>query len=67
VESEDLTATFAVTPLDMTVVRALHDFGPAVVPELPDRIIAATARALNLPLLTTDPLIAESGLVKVAK
>jgi predicted nucleic acid-binding protein len=51
----------------MAVVRAMHDFGPAVVPELPDRIIAATARALNLPLLTTDPLIEESGLVKVAK
>jgi PIN domain nuclease of toxin-antitoxin system len=65
--SEDLNATFAVTPLDMAVVRALYDFGPAVVPELPDRIIAATARALNLSLLTTDPLIEESGLVKVAK
>ena len=42
-------------------------FRPAAVPELADRIIAATARALNLPLLTTDPAIAASGLVKVAK
>jgi predicted nucleic acid-binding protein len=43
------------------------DFGPAAVPEMPDRIIAATARALDVPLLTTDPAIAESGLVKVAE
>jgi len=32
---------------------------------MPDRIIAATARALDIPLLTTDPAIAESKLVKV--
>ena len=43
------------------------DFGPAAVPELADRIIAATPRALYLPLLTTDPAIEASGLVKVAK
>ncbi len=54
-------------PLDLAVARAVGDFGPATVPELADRIIAATARALNLPLLTTDPAIAASGLVKVAK
>jgi len=47
------------------VVRAVGDFGPAAVPELPDRIIAATARALDIPLLTTDPAVAASGLVKV--
>lgn len=52
-------------PLGMAVVRAVKDFGPAAVPEMPDRIVAATARALDVPLLTTDPLIAESGLVKV--
>jgi len=48
------------------VARAVRDFGPSAVPELADRIIAATARALNLPLLTTDPAIAASGLVQVA-
>lgn len=59
--------TIYVVPLDMKVARAVADFGPAVIPELADRIIAATARALNLPLLTTDPAIEASGLVKVAK
>jgi len=55
-----------VVPLDLAVARAVRDFGPSAVPELADRIIAATARALNLPLLTTDPAIAASGLVQVA-
>jgi predicted nucleic acid-binding protein len=54
-------------PLDVRVARAVSEFGPSAVPELADRIVAATARALNLPLLTTDPTIEESGLVKVAK
>ena len=54
-------------PLDMAVVRAVHDFGPAAIPELADRIIAATARALDVPLLTTDPVIAASNLVRVLK
>ena len=59
-------ATIYVTPLDLAVARAVADFGPSAVPELADRIVAATARALNLSLLTTDPAIEASGLVKVA-
>ena len=59
-------ANIYVAPLDVAVARAVADFGPSAVPELADRIIAATARALNLPLLTTDPEIAASGLVQVA-
>ena len=61
------SAGICVIPLDLTVARAVADFGPSAVPELADRIIAATARALNLPLLTTDPAIIASGLVKVAQ
>jgi hypothetical protein len=49
----------------MAVVHAVADFGPAAVPELADRMIAVTARALNLPMLTVDPAIAHSGLVDV--
>lgn len=64
--SAEADASIYVVPLDMAVVRALQDFGPAAVPELPDRIIAATARALDLPLITTDPAIAESGLVTIS-
>jgi PIN domain nuclease of toxin-antitoxin system len=60
-------AGICVVPLDLAVARTVSDFGPAAVPELADRIIAATARAFNLPLLTTDPAIEASGRVKVAK
>ena len=59
-------AGVCVVPLDLRIARTVADFGPAAVPELPDRIIAATARALNLPLLTTDLAIVECGLVKIA-
>lgn len=65
--SDAPTESIRVIPLDLAVARAVADFGPAAVPELADRIIAATARALNLPLLSTDPAIAASGLVKVAR
>jgi predicted nucleic acid-binding protein len=60
------TASLRVVSFDLDMVRAMADFGPSAVPKLADRIIAATARALNLPLLTTDPEIAASGLVKGA-
>lgn len=62
---EDADASFCVIPLDLSVARASAEFGPAAVPELADRVIAATARALNLPLLTVDHEIAEGGLVEV--
>ncbi|MGA9350932.1 MAG: PIN domain-containing protein [Anaerolineae bacterium] len=63
--SEDAEASVCVVPLDMAVAQAVSDFGPAAIPDMPDRIIAATARALNLPLITVDPIIADSKLVKV--
>jgi predicted nucleic acid-binding protein len=65
--AEDPDASLCIVPLDMVVVRAVSGFGPAAVPELPDRIVAATARALGVPLLTTDSAIAESGLVEVVE
>jgi PIN domain nuclease of toxin-antitoxin system len=65
--SDTPDANLYVVPLDVNVARAVSDFGPSAVPELADRIVSATARALKLPLLTTDPAIEESGLVKVAK
>ena len=58
-------AAIFVVPLDMKVANAVADFGPAVVTDLPDRVIAATARAYGLPLLSTDHAIAESGMVEV--
>jgi PIN domain nuclease of toxin-antitoxin system len=62
---EDASATIYITPLNLAVAIAMSEFGPAAIPEMVDRVIAATARALNAPLLTTDMVIIESGLVKV--
>ena len=61
---EDPTAGIYVVPLTVDIVRKFAEFGPAAIPDMPDRIIAATAMYLNLPLLTADPDIEESGLVK---
>jgi PIN domain nuclease of toxin-antitoxin system len=63
--TEDAREDFYIVPLDVAVVHAMRDFGPAAIPEMPDRIIAATARALDLPLLTVDHVIIKSKLVKV--
>jgi len=63
--SEDAKASICVVPLNMAVAQAVSDFGPAAIPDMPDRIIAATARALDVPLITADPIITESELVEV--
>ena len=59
------TENYRLVPLDGRVVQYIRDFGPASVPEMADRIIAATARSLHLPLLTADAAITASGLVQV--
>lgn len=46
------------------VIQILTHFGPAAIPELVDRIIAATAVHLKLPLLTTDASIEASERVQ---
>ena len=40
--------------IDWSVVQALTQISRTTVPEMPDRIIAATALSLNLPLVTRD-------------
>jgi PIN domain nuclease of toxin-antitoxin system len=62
--TEDPTDGIYLYPLNLGVVKALVNIGPAVIPELADRVIAATALHLNLPLLTTDAAIQTSNLIK---
>jgi len=57
---EDSGLTVAV--LDLTVAEALHRVPRDVVPDMPDRIIAATALVLGLPLVTRDGKIRASGI-----
>jgi PIN domain nuclease of toxin-antitoxin system len=59
----DGSINYRVVPLDTKTVRALQSIDPAKIPEMPDRIIAATAKQLNVSLITRDHQIAKSGFV----
>jgi predicted nucleic acid-binding protein len=48
-------------PLNLTVIQSATEITD--IPELHDRLIAATARSLNRPLLTNDPVIQASTFV----
>ena len=43
-----------IAPLDLITAETLRQIPRDVVPDMPDRIIAATALSLNLPLVTRD-------------
>ena len=58
-------ANYRVISLDLGVVRRLQTIVRATVPEMPDRIIVATAKLFGLELLTRDSAIAASGVVRV--
>ena len=59
VDSED--AVLIEVPFDRHVAQALREVERAQVPDLPDRIIAATALHLGLPLISRDGKIQLSG------
>jgi PIN domain nuclease of toxin-antitoxin system len=48
--------------LDENVAQAVQQIPRQVVPDMPDRIIAATALHLNLPLITADRQIQAAGI-----
>jgi PIN domain nuclease of toxin-antitoxin system len=45
---------FRLVGLDLRIARAVQQIARADVPDMPDRIIAATAHALKLPLVSRD-------------
>lgn len=51
--------------LDLPVVLAMASTTPTMIRDMPDRIIAATALRLGLPLISRDRAIAASGLATV--
>jgi PIN domain nuclease of toxin-antitoxin system len=53
---------FAVVPLDSEVAAVLRRIPRDIVPDMPDRIIAATALHLGVPLVTRDRRIQSAGI-----
>lgn len=51
---DDPSIALTPTPLQMASAKALMQIARGIVPDMPDRIIAATAFALGLPLVTKD-------------
>lgn len=58
----DPDAALELVPLDLAVAQALVRIPRDVVPDMPDRIIAATALYLNLPLVSRDSKIRASAI-----
>lgn len=52
-----------VVPIDLAISIAVQNIDRDTVPDMPDRIIAATALHLNLPLVTRDRKIQAEGAI----
>lgn len=61
----DPATALTVVPLDTDGADALKQIARADVPDMPDRIIAATANYLGLPLVTKDSKITASGITVI--
>lgn len=57
---DDPTTPCLLAPLDRAVVDAIGSVSRSEVPDLPDRIVAATAAALGAPLISRDAKIRAS-------
>lgn len=58
----DPSTALAVVSVDASVVDALEEIPRSIVPDMPDRIIAATALHLGLPLITRDRRLQSAGI-----
>lgn len=58
----DPAAGLAVVPLDTAIAQRIRHIPREVLPDMPDRIIAATALQLDLPLVTRDHRVQALGI-----
>lgn len=63
--SLSVSPNYRVAPLDLSTISAMLSIPRETIKDMPDRIIAATAMKLGLPLVTRDPVIKAAGLVSV--
>jgi PIN domain nuclease of toxin-antitoxin system len=58
----DPDSALTLLPLDFDCARAVGNIARATVPDMPDRIIAATASVAGFPLVTRDHKITAAGI-----
>jgi len=58
-------SVLGVFSLNQHIAQTVASIRRATVPEMPDRVIAATALALGVPLLTRDARIRASGVLTI--
>jgi PIN domain nuclease of toxin-antitoxin system len=58
----DPSAGLVIAPVDALVAAALENIPRSAVPDMPDRIIAATALRFGLPLVTRDRRLQSAGI-----
>ena len=65
IQTEDLlkSKNYQFEPLSLEILKTATEIND--IPELHDRLIAATARYLDIPIITNDPVIRESMFVKI--
>ena len=61
----DPTSGFAVAPVNVQVAQVVEQISRKDIPDMPDRIIAATALNLRLPLVTKDTRIRAANIETV--
>ncbi len=61
----DMHSGLVPVTLDLAIVREVQNIAYAAVPEMPDRIIAATALYMGVPLVTRDLRIQASGITTI--
>jgi PIN domain nuclease of toxin-antitoxin system len=64
-ELENPASTLEIAALDLGVVLAMQEIPRLVVPDMPDRVIAATAHYYRFPLVTRDRRIRASGITTI--
>jgi predicted nucleic acid-binding protein len=66
-QTEDLmeSQNYQFEPLSLEILKTASQIDD--IPELHDRLIAATARYLDLPLITNDPIIIKSKFVQILR
>lgn len=65
VEMNDPASGLQVFPVDLEVAKALSQVSRDSIPDMPDRIVSATALFLDLPRVTQDNRIQSAGIQTV--